>query len=109
MRRSSKVAVDPAPGHNGTLVMPVDLDFDLGKNAAFDIAGMNNVAHVAGTPDSRSKARLWRIDLATGETRSLGRIDNGQRAFTITRPRRLAGPVELGGACREAGLPVPRA
>jgi Domain of unknown function (DUF4394) len=70
------------PANNGTLIMPVDLDFDLGVNSGFDIAGMNNVAYVAGTPAGRSHARLWRVDLATGETDSLGRIGNGRRTIT---------------------------
>ena len=70
------------PANNGTLIMPVELGFDLGKDAGFDIAGTNNVGYVAGTPSGRSGARLWRVDLASGETRSLGRIGNGQRRIT---------------------------
>jgi hypothetical protein len=70
------------PANNGTLIMPLDLGFDLGRSAGFDIAGMNNVGYVAGTPTGRSGARLWRVDLATGDTRSLGRIGNGQRTIT---------------------------
>ena len=45
------------PANNGTLIMPVTLDFDLGKNAGFDIAGSNNVGYVAGTRVGRSSAR----------------------------------------------------
>jgi hypothetical protein len=69
------------PANNGTLIMPVSLDFDLGKNAGFDIAGEANVGYVAGTRVGRSDAELWRVDLATGQTRSLGRIGDGR---TIT-------------------------
>ena len=65
----------------GTLIMPVSLGFDLGKNAGFDIAGVQNVGYVAGTRAGRSSAELWRVDLATGQTRSLGRIGRGH---TIT-------------------------
>jgi Domain of unknown function (DUF4394) len=65
------------PANNGTLIMPVSLDFDLGKNAGFDIAGSNDVGYVAGTRAGRTAAELWRVDLATGETRSLGRIGRG--------------------------------
>jgi Domain of unknown function (DUF4394) len=70
------------PANNGTLIMPVSLDFDLGKNAGFDIAGSKNVGYVAGTRVGRSSAELWRVDLATGDTRSLGRI--GRDGVTIT-------------------------
>ena len=69
------------PANNGTLIMPVSLGFNLGANAGFDIAGSNNVGYVAGTQMGRSSAELWRVDLATGKTRSLGRIGNG---VTIT-------------------------
>jgi Domain of unknown function (DUF4394) len=37
-------AVDPAPANNGTLIMPVTLTFNLGKNAGFDIAGSKTSA-----------------------------------------------------------------
>jgi hypothetical protein len=69
------------PANNGTLIMPVSLGFDLGANAGLDIAGSNNVGYVAGTQMGRSSAELWRVDLATGKTRSLGRIGKG---VTIT-------------------------
>ena len=69
------------PANNGTLIMPVSLGFNLGANAGFDIAGGNNVGYVAGTQMGRSSAELWRVDLATGKTRSLGRIGKG---VTIT-------------------------
>jgi Domain of unknown function (DUF4394) len=72
------------PANNGTLIMPVSLDFDLGPNAGFDIVGSDatgNLGYVAGTQVGRSSSELWRVDLATGETRSLGRIGKG---VTIT-------------------------
>ena len=69
------------PANNGTLIMPVSLDVDLGKDAGFDIAGSSNVGYVAGTSNARRGAELWRVDLATGDTRSLGRIGDGR---TIT-------------------------
>jgi Domain of unknown function (DUF4394) len=72
------------PANNGTLIMPVSLDFDLGVNAGFDIVGSDatgNIGYVAGTDAGRSSAELWRVDLATGETRPLGRIGKG---VTIT-------------------------
>jgi len=42
---------------------------------------LNNVGYVAGTQMGRSSAELWRVELATGKTRSLGRIGKG---VTIT-------------------------
>jgi hypothetical protein len=72
------------PANNGTLIMPVSLGFDLGPNAGFDIVGsdsVGNVGYVAGTQLGRSSAQLWSVDLATGKTRSLGRIGKG---VTIT-------------------------
>ena len=72
------------PANNGTLIMPVSLSFNLGPNAGFDIAGSDaagNVGYVAGTQMGRSSAEVWRVDLATGKTRSLGRIGKG---VTIT-------------------------
>jgi hypothetical protein len=68
------------PANNGTLIMPVSLGFDLGPNAGFDIVGsdsVGNIGYVAGTRVGRSSAELWRVDLATGRTRSLGRIGKG--------------------------------
>jgi Domain of unknown function (DUF4394) len=72
------------PANAGTLIMPVSLGFDIGPNAGFDIVGsdsVGNLGYVAGTRVGRSSADLWRVDLATGKTRSLGRIGNG---VTIT-------------------------
>jgi Domain of unknown function (DUF4394) len=72
------------PANAGTLIMPVSLGFDIGPNAGFDIVGsdsVGNLGYVAGTRVGRSSAELWRVDLATGKTRSLGRIGNG---VTIT-------------------------
>jgi Domain of unknown function (DUF4394) len=72
------------PANNGTLIMPVSLDFDLGPNAGFDIVGSDatgNTGFVNGTQVGRSSSQLWRVDLATGETRSVGRIGKG---LTIT-------------------------
>lgn len=65
------------PANAGTLIMPVPLGFDLGPEAGFDIAGRDDTGYVAGTRAGRSAAELWRVDLATGRTRSLGRIGSG--------------------------------
>jgi hypothetical protein len=70
------------PANAGTLISPVPLGFDLGPEAGFDIAGSANTGYVAGTRAGRSGAELFRVDLATGRTRNLGRIGHG--AVTVT-------------------------
>jgi hypothetical protein len=65
------------PANAGTLINPVSLGLDLGVKAGFDIAGRANVGYVAGTQAGDRNARLWQVDLATGKTRSLGRIGKG--------------------------------
>jgi Domain of unknown function (DUF4394) len=71
------------PANAGTLIMPVSLGaLDLGPEAGFDIAGSPDVGYVAGTRAGRSGAELWRVELATGKARNLGRIGNG--AVTVT-------------------------
>ena len=62
------------PANAGTLIMPMPTGLDLGGDVGFDIAGAANVGYLAGTPQGRGAARLYRLDLATGRTRSLGRI-----------------------------------
>src|SRR5262245_17297686 len=69
------------PANAGTLIMPLALRFDLGTNAGFDIAGRDDIGYIAGTRAGRSPAELWQVDLASGRTRSLGRIGDGR---TIT-------------------------
>ena len=70
------------PANAGTLMNPVSLDIDLGVDAGFDIAGADNVAYVAGTSQGGSGARLYQVDLATGETDQLGRIGRGNVTIT---------------------------
>jgi hypothetical protein len=70
------------PPNSGTLTMPRSVGIDLGADVGFDIAGQDNGAYVAGTPEGRDGARLYRVDVLTGKTRSLGRIGDG--AVTIT-------------------------
>jgi hypothetical protein len=59
------------PANAGTLVNPVSLDLDLGVDAGFDIAGADNVGLVAGTPQGRTGARLYQVDVISGETRRI--------------------------------------
>jgi hypothetical protein len=70
------------PANAGTLQNPVSLDLDLGVDAGFDIAGADNVGLVAGTPQGRSGARLYHVDVTTGEARQLGRIGRGDVTIT---------------------------
>jgi hypothetical protein len=65
------------PANAGTLIMPVSLGVDLGSDVGFDIAGADNVGYLAGTRSGRSAAELYTVDLASGTTRSLGRIGRG--------------------------------
>ena len=70
------------PANAGTLISPVSLGFDLGQEDGFDIAGRADTGYVAGTRAGRPGAELWQVELATGRTRSLGRIGSG--GVTIT-------------------------
>jgi Domain of unknown function (DUF4394) len=70
------------PANAGTLMNPQSLDLDLGSDVGFDIAGTDNVGYVAGTPQGRSGAQLYVVDVTNGDTRRLGRIGDG--GVTIT-------------------------
>jgi hypothetical protein len=70
------------PANAGTLIMPVSTGLDLGGNVGFDIAGTANVGWLAGTPKGRYASRLYRLDVNTGRTKSLGRIGDGSRTIT---------------------------
>jgi hypothetical protein len=70
------------PANAGTLVMPRSLGVDFGSDLGFDIAGADNVGYLAGTGTGRSGAELYRVDVTTGETRTLGRIGHGNVTIT---------------------------
>jgi hypothetical protein len=70
------------PANAGTLIMPQSTALELGGNVGFDIAGAANVGWLAGTPEGRSSSRLYRLDVATGRTKSLGRIGDGSHTIT---------------------------
>jgi hypothetical protein len=70
------------PANAGTLVTPRSLGVDLGSDLGFDIAGADNVGYLAGTGTGRSGAELYRVDVTTGETRTLGRIGHGNVTIT---------------------------
>ncbi len=70
------------PANAGTLVTPVSIGLELGRDAGFDIAGAANVGYVAGTSAGRDGAQLYQVDLASGDTRRLGRIGRGDATIT---------------------------
>ena len=70
------------PANDGTLLNPASVGLDLGSDVGFDIAGRDNVGYVAGTRAGRSGAELFQVDIASGESRRLGRIGNGSLAIT---------------------------
>jgi hypothetical protein len=70
------------PANAGTLIMPVSSGLQLGSNIGFDIAGAANVGWLAGAPQGRYASRLYRLDVNTGRTKSLGRIADGSHTIT---------------------------
>ena len=70
------------PANAGTLMNPISTGLDLGSDVGFDIAGTENQGYVAGRQAGRSGARLHKLDLATGKTRQLGRIGDGNVVVT---------------------------
>ncbi len=70
------------PANAGTLIMPLSTGLELGANVGFDIAGVDNVGWLAGTHKGRYGARLYRLDVNTARTKSLGRIGNGSHTIT---------------------------
>jgi hypothetical protein len=69
------------PPNNGTLTNGRRLGFDVGPDAGFDIAGDDNTGYVA-TKRPGGRSSLYRVDVQTGRSKSLGRIGNGRRAIT---------------------------
>jgi hypothetical protein len=70
------------PANAGTLIMPLSTGLDLGSNVGFDIAGVNNQGWLAGTAKGRNASRLYKLDVNTGRTKSLGRIGDGSHTIT---------------------------
>jgi hypothetical protein len=70
------------PANAGTLIMPLSTRLDLRSNVGFDIAGANNVGWLAGTSEGRRSSSLYRLDVNTGRTKSLGRIGDGSHTIT---------------------------
>jgi hypothetical protein len=70
------------PANAGTLQTPVSIRTELGRDAGFDIAGADNVGYVAGTPTGHDTPELYAVDVASGETKRLGRIGHGDIVIT---------------------------
>ena len=66
------------PPNNGTLTNPRKLRVDVGLNAGFDIAGDDNTGFLSNAKSGRG-SELYTVDVATGRTKSLGRIGGGKR------------------------------
>lgn len=66
------------PPNNGTLTNPRKLRVDVGLNAAFDIAGDDNMGLLSNAKSGRG-SELYTVDVPTGKTKSLGRIGGGKR------------------------------
>jgi Domain of unknown function (DUF4394) len=69
------------PPNNGTLTNGKRLGFDVGNDSGFDIAGDDNTGYVA-TKRPGGRSSLYRVDVQTGRSKSLGRIGNGRRTIT---------------------------
>jgi Domain of unknown function (DUF4394) len=69
------------PPNAGTLTNGKRLGFDVGLDTGFDIAGDDNTGYVA-TKRPGGRSSLYRVDVQTGRSKSLGRIGNGRRTIT---------------------------
>jgi hypothetical protein len=70
------------PANAGTLMNPKALGTELGRDVGFDIAGADNIGYLAGTSAGRMATQLYQVDLATGKTRRLGRVGDGDVTIT---------------------------
>jgi hypothetical protein len=70
------------PANAGTLVGGLPLGVDIGDDAGFDIAGAGNVAYLVATPEGRTSAVLYGVDLTTGKARQIGKVGRGDLTVT---------------------------
>jgi uncharacterized protein DUF4394 len=70
------------PPNNGTLTNGKRLGFDVGADSGFDIAGDDNRGYVATKRPGARGSSLYRVDVTSGRSKSLGRIGNGRRTIT---------------------------
>ena len=69
------------PPNDGTLSNGKRLGIDVGTDAAFDIAGRDNVGYLS-TAGRRNRSTLYRVNPSTGATRRVGTIGSGRLAIT---------------------------
>ena len=67
------------PPNAGTLTMGKRLRIDVGANTGFDIAGASNTGYITTTSSRGRGTSLYKVDVLTGKTRELGRVDGGRR------------------------------
>jgi hypothetical protein len=70
------------PPNNGTLTMGQRLGVDVGLDTGWDIAGDDNTGYLATRRAGARGSTLYRVNPATGRTKTLGRIGNGRRVIT---------------------------
>jgi hypothetical protein len=70
------------PPNAGTLTNGKRLGFDVGTDTGFDIAGDDNTGYVATKRSGARGSSLYRVDVLTGRSKSLGPIGNGRRTIT---------------------------
>jgi hypothetical protein len=70
------------PPNDGTLTNGRRLGFDVGADSGFDIAGDDDTGYVATKRPGARGSSLYRVDVTTGRSKSLGRIGNGRRTIT---------------------------
>lgn len=80
---SDKLCVQNPP-NDGTLTGCKSVALNVTLTTGFDIAGADtkNVGFIATTAPGGSGSGLWRVNLATGKVRYLGRIGKGSAAIT---------------------------
>ena len=80
---SDRVFLQNLP-NDGTLVNGKRLGIDVGAQTGFDIAGAKNTGYLATQGKRDRGSRLYKVDPATGRTKSLGRIGGWSRSMTVT-------------------------
>jgi hypothetical protein len=70
------------PPNAGGLAEPKNLTTKLPVGLQFDVVGAQNTAFVAGRRSAASRTELFRLDVATGQMRRVGRIGVGTRLLT---------------------------
>jgi Domain of unknown function (DUF4394) len=70
------------PPNAGTLTNGQPLGLNLGLDVGWDIVGDDNKGYLANRRPGARGSTLYRVNPATGRTKSLGKISNGRRVIT---------------------------